>query len=186
MIEDQIQKLLDKHNDDYLAAATEIFSSRNRELCTELISIGIQKIAKNIRQKQRREIKHHNIVQDFIKFETSRPLKKGPPIPLSEARIKEGMKLASIFVKWKIGSTLIGDMNKDGLLAAASHERKSAAGHLDNAIIYEEIARPMNNTETVGEHYRSKINQIETLFVKSNKGKITKRGGKERGTEATI
>ena len=59
-----------------------------------------------------------------------------------------------LFLTWCIGDVPLGDATKEFLVESAQAERKSAKGHLRNAVFYECLAEPMAAGQVVRDYWK--------------------------------
>jgi hypothetical protein len=57
---------------------------------------------------------------------------------------------------WQIGEINLGNFTKEGLLQEAAKERRSAKGHVRNAMFYEALAEPMEAGQMVKDYWEPK------------------------------
>jgi hypothetical protein len=70
-----------------------------------------------------------------------------------------------------IGGTKLGEATKSKLLMTAEEERHAGHGHFKNVEFYENLAAPMNDTETVADHWENEKAVIliqEKIWKKSD------------------
>lgn len=145
-----IYTFLDETN-DYAKIARKIQLSGNAKLIEYVLHIGVSQIASGRRHQKRRELKPMVKPPRFVQ----RPGGAKHSMVLSPgAQVRLKRAAAELFV-WPIGGEKLGGFTRDLLLAEASKERKSGHGHMKNAIFYERLAAPMNDSDTVLQHWKS-------------------------------
>lgn len=152
--EDEMAELVENYPDPAKRNAA-VFKS-HRQLALSLINEGFKLFEAKQRRERRNEIKKNILKPEFMNENYVRP-KTIAPVTVSKRTVTGAINHAvDVFSGWTIGRLEIGKATKDKLLTAAQHERKSGAGHLVNAAIYENLAKPMNNTQTVADYWKSK------------------------------
>lgn len=152
--DDEIQRLID-HWDDPTKRNNACYRN-NKELTLYFINLGFKEFEARQRRSARTYFKKEMIKPGFMS-ETYVPLKPLVKAKVSEKTISQALSHATdMFVGWKIGKLEIGMATKEKLLAEALHERKAGAGHIVNALIYERLATPMNDTQTVADHWKTR------------------------------
>jgi hypothetical protein len=134
-------------------AADAIYAGPKR-LAWYVISLGLVAIARKKRANRRRELRAL-IRPEFV---------KAPGGPTGSVVMTEKSKQNLLdYAKelygddgWIIGNLNIGDMTKEELIAQAASERKSAAGSIRNANMYEAMAEPMLPGQKVRSHWTKK------------------------------
>ncbi len=153
--EDQMDELLARYTDPnkrYLAVY-----KNHKELTLFFIRQGF----KEYEVQKQREIRN-NIKKTILRPEV---LQEGAPVKPA-IRVKptartmthmtdRAIQQLGIFTDWKLGKLPLGDATKGKLITEANHERARGQGHIINAIFYEKLARPMNDSETVANHWKS-------------------------------
>lgn len=130
------------------AAARAIY--KDRPLALYAIEIGLMRIASD-----RRKIQHRNIKRAILEPEEARSDGFIPRV-LSRKTIERMTKRhLNQVLAWRIGSLDIFHATKADMLSEAAKERVGAKGKILNALIYEALAKPMNDTQTGGQYYRS-------------------------------
>jgi hypothetical protein len=148
----EVEKYLDKYGNDYALAAQHIQNSGNVKLIAYVLHIGVASIAAGKRQQKRRELKP--MVKPPQRT-TQRPGGVRHSVVFSPGHEIKLKRAAAELFMWPIGGAKLGAFTRELVLAEAVKERKSGHGHIKNAIFYERLAAPMNDTDTVLQHWKS-------------------------------
>jgi hypothetical protein len=152
----QVEQLIKEWGNDLPALAAKIHKTKAySNLVVYLIHNGLVRIATKMRKSTRNQIKKDLIDPEFIQHGEDKPKPKLKIKVEASERTKQRL-LSGIFLEWKIGSTQLGDATKEELVSAAYAERKSANGHIINAMWYEHLAQPMHDGERVAHHWKEK------------------------------
>ncbi len=150
--DDEIEELMVNNNP----------TKRNQDCYKNYKSLALHFINEGFKAyeaKQRREARTHfkkEIIKPEFMAENYRPPKPIVRVKVSERTVTHAVNHATdMFIGWKIGRLEIGQATKDKLLAEARNEHRAGAGHIINALIYERLAQPMNNRQTVAEYWKS-------------------------------
>jgi hypothetical protein len=111
------------------------------------------------------EVRKQRELRNYFKKNVLKPefMETAPTVPLRKVKVKTSEKTmrhiiggaVELFAGWKIGRLEIGKATKDILLTEAKHERARGTGHIANAIIYEKLAQPMDDKQTVANYWKS-------------------------------
>ncbi len=142
--------MLDAAKGNISAVVDKLMRSSDTTLQSYVMQIGVESIASKRRAFDRRELRHEVINPDFV----NKVRRKRPPMSRKEAD-KLATATLNVFQKWRIGEIALGDATKQKLLAEANAERHAGNGHMLNAEFYEILAEPMNDSETVAQHWKS-------------------------------
>lgn len=153
MSDDDVLRFLAEHNNNLATVVKALLPSRSphRELLEYLLNAALLRIRQQARKKQRTRIK----VEELYDIRVQSILPAKPRYEISEgAKQKIRQRTLTMLTTWMIGDMPLADMEKAGLLAAAVHEKNSGNGHFVNAQFYEALAEPMNDIETVKDHWQ--------------------------------
>ena len=144
----RVEKILESVNGDLGKAVAEILDG-SADLIRYVVEIGLLTFQRRQRADTRKHIRTTVLNPQFVKGRVTGSIRRSKR---AQARIDQAVR--SLFIDWKIGKIALGDVSKSGLLEAAASERGSSKGHLRNAYFYEALAEPMNDKETVKEHWK--------------------------------
>jgi hypothetical protein len=156
---DEIEALLLKYVNNYVGRDAAVYA-KHKDLALYFIRQGFSVYEAQQRRIVRNDIKKNILKPEFqreIKMKSSTSTSPAVKVNVSEKTATKAMGYAAeMFTNWKIGKLEIGDATKARLVIEANNERSRAGGHVINAIIYEKLAEPMNNVETVSEHWKTR------------------------------
>lgn len=146
---DKVRTMLRAAHNNCAAVTKKIMSEKDPKLIVFLVQIGVEHLASKFRAHDRRDMRRNVVEPTFVKG------KRRPSILTPNDKVKVAQAAKSLFEVWKIGGIGLGEATKDKLLMAANEERLAGTGHLKNAEFYEALAAPMDDTETVADHWEN-------------------------------
>lgn len=149
---EKVNDMLTKIGNDYDKLADRAWKSGDQDLIMYLMKIGFAKISANMRRKSRQMIKENVIRKEFLSEDDIPKIKIKLTNDFRSKHIQR--TISNIMSDWKIGGVELGKCTKEKLLKQAQSERSAGRGHIENAILYERLAAPMNNKETVSSYWK--------------------------------
>ena len=149
---DECLEYLDDHNDDAAAAARDIVDNGTYEVRLYITIVGLMRLQAEQRRKNRRLLALR-VRPQFIANPGAPPARIPPLSRGNERRLRQQAR--EFFADWKIGTMSMAEMTKENLLEEAAKERRKSDVHLFDALLYEEMAAPMQPGQLVPDFWVS-------------------------------
>ena len=165
MIEN-ILKLLDRVDGDVKIAAESILDGP-KKIALYVLEIGLLHLKAKKRATRRRSLRS----EAKPRFKTGRTT--GNIELTKQAKVRLFKMTQELFGDdgWQIGALNLGSFTKEALLAEAASERKSAKGHIQNALFYEALAEPLQPGQLVKDYWKPETaTKIKGDIWKSTEG----------------